>query len=318
MKSKKNSFPICWLFLYWLLLHAPREALAQSTMFGNSPTAIEINGITLHYVEAGKGSPVVFVHGSFGDYRTWHYQMEPFAKHYRAISYSRRYYFPNNPPTSSSTPSSRLDVEDLVAFIQELDAGPVHLIGQSSGAYIAMIVAIKHPDLIKDLVLGEPPVWELTAEDSLGLVLMKKAMTETFAPAVKAFRKNQDRKAARIFLDGVVGENHFMESLPPADRKIMSDEIATEKSIFLSDGDVQYQQPFTEADIRNIAVPVLLVSGANTPLWLSHLTDRLEECLQNKERVVLANTSHGLAFTSPEAFNKAVLQFIDGQEKESK
>jgi non-heme chloroperoxidase len=49
------------------------------------------HGITLHYVEAGKGTPVIFVHGLLSDEGYWADQLGPFAEHYRAIAYSRRY-----------------------------------------------------------------------------------------------------------------------------------------------------------------------------------------------------------------------------------
>ena len=48
-------------------------------------------GIELHYVENGRGTPVIFVHGSLSDYTYWQGQMEPFASYYRALAYSRRY-----------------------------------------------------------------------------------------------------------------------------------------------------------------------------------------------------------------------------------
>ena len=314
MKNNKNSRKFHPVFLSMMLMLIQQIAFGQSSLNKLAVKEIVVNGATLHYVEEGTGTPVVFVHGSFGDYRTWHYQMEPFARHYKTIAYSRRYYYPNEPATASSKHSGKSNVEDLAALIKRLHAGPVHLVGHSSGAYIALVVALKYPGLVKDLVLGEPPIWELITDDSVGRTLMKKAMTETFTPAVEAFRKNEDQKAASLFLDGVIGKNHFIQSLPPVDRKIMLEEIATEKSIFLSEGDPEYQQPFTEADIRKMTTPVLLVSGADTPRWLSHLTDRLAIVLQNDERVVLPNTSHGLEFTNPDAFNKAVLKFMDTQE----
>jgi hypothetical protein len=46
------------------------------------------NGITLHYMEAGTGTPVIFVHGSLSDGGYWADQLGPFAQHYHAIAYS--------------------------------------------------------------------------------------------------------------------------------------------------------------------------------------------------------------------------------------
>jgi hypothetical protein len=49
------------------------------------------DGVALHYVELGKGDPIIFVHGTTGDYSVWMEQLEAFAeKGYRAITYSRR------------------------------------------------------------------------------------------------------------------------------------------------------------------------------------------------------------------------------------
>src|SRR5260370_34755744 len=73
------------------------HSVAQSSVAGPIIQAVEIgNGITLHYVDQGKGVPVIFVHGSLSDGGYWADQVGEFAKHYRAISYSRRYNYPNS------------------------------------------------------------------------------------------------------------------------------------------------------------------------------------------------------------------------------
>src|SRR5688572_31012941 len=47
--------------------------------------SIFINNDSLHYIEIGKGEPVIFIHGTLGDYRTWGFQIDTFAKNYRVI-----------------------------------------------------------------------------------------------------------------------------------------------------------------------------------------------------------------------------------------
>jgi non-heme chloroperoxidase len=62
----------------------------------NSLKNIEIGGRQLHYIEQGHGQPVIiFIHGGLDDYRCWQFQMDYFSKKYRAISYSRRFAYPN-------------------------------------------------------------------------------------------------------------------------------------------------------------------------------------------------------------------------------
>ena len=57
--------------------------------------SLEVNGVNLFYAEKGAGEPVVFVHGIPTDYRAWDSQLDSFSEHYRAMSYSRRYAYPN-------------------------------------------------------------------------------------------------------------------------------------------------------------------------------------------------------------------------------
>jgi pimeloyl-ACP methyl ester carboxylesterase len=47
--------------------------------------------------------------------------------------------------------------DDLLALLRKLDASPAHLVGNSSGAYIALVFAMQHPEAVRSLVLGEPP-----------------------------------------------------------------------------------------------------------------------------------------------------------------
>ena len=45
------------------------------------------DNVKLYYEEAGKGTPIIFVHEFAGDFRSWEPQMRPFSRRYRAVSY---------------------------------------------------------------------------------------------------------------------------------------------------------------------------------------------------------------------------------------
>jgi DNA-binding winged helix-turn-helix (wHTH) protein/tetratricopeptide (TPR) repeat protein len=53
---------------------------------------IKINEISVEYTDVGQGEPVVFVHGSVSDYRTWAHYLLPISENHRYISYSQRYF----------------------------------------------------------------------------------------------------------------------------------------------------------------------------------------------------------------------------------
>src|SRR5262245_54269126 len=82
------------------------------------------DGVELHYIERGKGVPVVFVHGTLGDYSVWESQLASFASTYHAFTYSRRYNYPNsNGPQPNH--SAVIEAADLAAFIKKLNLGQV-------------------------------------------------------------------------------------------------------------------------------------------------------------------------------------------------
>src|SRR5262249_22790902 len=75
----------------------------------------------------------------------------------RAIAYSRRLNYPNENKIQPNY-SAAVDAEDLAGMIKKLDLGKAHVDGHSYGAYAALILAVKHPELVHSLVLAEPPV----------------------------------------------------------------------------------------------------------------------------------------------------------------
>src|SRR5262247_568689 len=79
----------------------------------------EVNGYPMAYAERGAGVPIVLVHGTNGDYRSFAAQMEPLGARYHAISVSLRHYYPE-PWDGEGEFSARQHVEDVIAFITAL------------------------------------------------------------------------------------------------------------------------------------------------------------------------------------------------------
>src|SRR5438105_5032578 len=122
---------------------------------------MSINGTKLHYTLTGAGPPLVCVHGGLADWRTWRAQLESFAPHYRVLAYSRRGHYPNPWPAGYTACTPDLHAADLAALIRALDLGPVHLLANSYGGRVALALALAALDLVRTLVLGEPPAHSL-------------------------------------------------------------------------------------------------------------------------------------------------------------
>lgn len=122
---------------------------------------VQVDGTQLEYIERGKGEPVVLVHGTLGDYRSWQLQMGLYSETYRTISYSRRYHHPNQCQGDETDYSAALHADDLASLITGLGLDSAYVVGNSYGAYTALLLAARHPQRVRGLVLGDPPVFPL-------------------------------------------------------------------------------------------------------------------------------------------------------------
>jgi len=279
---------------------------------------VEVNGTSLEYVEEGTGQPVVFVHGSTGDLRMWSQQMDVFATSYRAIAVSCRHYHPNDEiPDGVDLPMPTL-VDDLAALLRELNWAPAHVVGQSSGAFVCLLLGAKHPDLLRTLVLAEPPVMPLLGlgdppkpHQLLGLLIRNPGtgvpvirFGMTIVPTERAFARGDDERGLRTFFRGVMGHQAFAE-LPTARWQQARENIKP----FKAQMRVGFP-PFGEEDARRVGTPTLLVTGERSAPVLHRLVDRLQQLMPRAQKMEIRNASHFMHEDRPQEFNERVLAFL--------
>ncbi len=133
------------------------------------------------------------VHGGLEDYRTWTPQLAPLsAVHYRAITYSQRYNFPNrNGSRTGADYSAQVDAGDLAMLIDKLHLGPVHLVGHSYGGLAALFFTTEHPELVRTLTLSEPPVLPWVKEQPGGAALVRDFFQRCWDPLGQAFARHK-------------------------------------------------------------------------------------------------------------------------------
>ncbi|MFI5133874.1 MAG: alpha/beta fold hydrolase [Chitinophagales bacterium] len=280
---------------------------------------ITINGSGFEYIEKGNGTPVVFVHGTINDYRIWKNQIERFAKQYRAISYSRRYHYPNPWKGDGSDYSLSLHAQDLAAFIKALNLDRVHLIGSSYGAYTSLITAINNPDMIKTLVLGEPPVLPLLVINPdnplqiLSLFIRDFSTAKKFMkfglkhlkPAQKALRNNQMEEAVELFASGALGNDGY-KNLPSEIKTTLMDNAPALKAELLG----KNFPPFPKEEASRLNIPVLLVYGEKSPKLFHSISNLLLKILPNSKKIIIPNASHLIHEGNPVVYNEKVLEFL--------
>ena len=126
---------------------------------------VDVDGIRTRYIEAGHGSlPVVFVHGgTIGDASSASSAddflplVEACAPTRRAISVDRLGHgYTDNPPLDDIE-GWTMDgsVKHFIRFLEVMNAGPYHLVGQSRGGYVVTRTTLERPDLVASLTIGD-------------------------------------------------------------------------------------------------------------------------------------------------------------------
>ena len=162
----------------------------------------QLGDTQLAYVEQGIGTPVLFVHGAGGDWRTFDPLRDVVAQSYRYISLSRRYHYPNTWNDAGQKYTIDQHAQDLAGFIAALTLPPVHLVGGSYGGRVAAWFALRHPKLLRSLTISEPGLVDADTPEARTAV----ARWHVDGTAMIAALRTGDLNAAtRRFFDGVLG-----------------------------------------------------------------------------------------------------------------
>jgi non-heme chloroperoxidase len=277
----------------------------------NNLKTIEINGRQLHYVEQGDGQPpVIFIHGGLDDYRCWQFQLDSFSSKYHAISYSRRFAYPNKWIGNVAKDNTIEDnAKDLAELIRKLDLAPAHLVGASYGAFIALNCVSKNPELAKTMVLNEPPIFEFLATSPIkeDVELLQRFIARVQRHSQDAFKREDFEKGVQIFMDTIMNMENFFENLPEEGKQYLLDNAKSLESELES----AMSTSFTIKDVKQITtIPTLQVKGELSPKLFLRIVDILSENMPNNtEQIVIPNVSHD-DFKSGNIFSSKVMEFF--------
>ena len=274
--------------------------LAQGT---DTVHVTRVPGTELAWVEQGSGTPVVFVHGSGADLRTWGNQMAPVAQaSFRAVAYSRRFHHPNPPPEPGAAYTAALHADDLAAFITSLHAGAVHLVASSYGGVIALLVARDRPLLVRSLLLTEPAMLSLLQP---GTPAAAQAVQLDTARGLLA--GGDPEAALHAFIDAIFGPGaHLM--IPASTREMLMDNLPElRREAAAPPGD----PAFGCDDAKRVTAPVLLITGGSSALFFKAIDERLAECLPSVEAVTVPGASHAVHAQQTARFNELLVGFLD-------
>lgn len=267
------------------------------------PHVITDDGVRLHWREAGRGAPILFVHEFGGDSRSWRPQVAHFARRHRCLVYDARGYPPSDVPADPAAYGQERAVADAVAVLDAAAVGAAHVVGNSMGGFCALHLGLRHPERASSLVVAgcgygaHPDV----AEDARAgfLALADRYRTEGAAAVAADYGNGPARQPLREKdPDGHAEHLRILAEHDPlgAELTLRGVQAARPSLYALRD------------ELAAVRVPTLLVVGDRDDEAID-ATVMLRRTVPGSRLAVLPNSGHLTNLEEPALFNGLVEAF---------
>ncbi|MGH8903001.1 MAG: alpha/beta fold hydrolase [Egibacteraceae bacterium] len=236
-------------------------------------TYVELEGVRTWYEEHGTGDPLVLLHPGLVDSRAFAPNLDRLAERFRTFTPERRGH--GHTPDVEGPISFELMAQDMIRFIELVVGGPARLVGCSDGAIVALLVALRRPDLVSRLVF----VAGVFHYDGW------------LPPAIDPNTEPPPFMAASYGEVSPDGIDHFA---------VVTDKLARMHLI---------EPALTAEDLGNVSCRTLVMLGDDDEVTLEHAV-ALYRALPNAELAVIPGTSHGLLAEKPELCNTMIVDFL--------
>ena len=268
------------------------------------PTA-KINGINIYYESHGAGFPLVFAYCIGGNTTQWEPQIPAFSESYRFIVWDPRGHANSESPPNVEQYSQEHFAQDLEGLLDHLGIQQAYVGGLSMGGGIATRFTILHPQRVAALLIFDsfsasgletPPEAHRIREE-----IIRLAETEGMAAVAEYCIKNNPNVSQTAAL-GKEQENRVRQmylSLDPAG---------------LAQSTRMISNAVLDASLlEGITVPTLVLAGQQDGALPA--CRFIHEKINGSQLVVIPDAGHLSNLDQPAAFNHAVLEFLDGQNK---
>ena len=253
-------------------------------------TTIKIAGIDLELFDAGKGPPLLWLHGAPG--------FSPKHEFVELVAARRRLIAPSHPGFGKSSLPDWLDSVDDIAHVylellERLDLKQIDVVGTSLGGWIAADVATKVPERVRKLVLVGPVGVKVGSSDRLDI------------PDIFAMPQADVNK--------LIYHDHERMAVDLA--KLSDDELTAmfrnRETLALLVWEPWMHNPKLKRRLHRAAMPALFVRGESDGLVSAEYLAAYAKLLPNARTLTIPAAGHAPQQEQPQALVKAVFEFLD-------
>jgi pimeloyl-ACP methyl ester carboxylesterase len=281
-----------------------------STSFAQAPQSkfADVNGVRLHYLVAGKGDPVVLLHGFAQTSHMWRPLIAKLSDKHTVIAPDLRGFGQSSTPDGGYTKKAM--AQDIHALVKSLKYDRIRLVGHDIGLMVAYAYAAQYPDEVDRIVLMEaflPGVGEWN-----NVFLLRDLWHfHFFGKTPLALVTGRERTYLEHFWNDFAAD--AMKSVPEADRKFYAKAYARpghmKAGMEVFRAFPQDAIEFAELAKTKLLMPMLVLSGEKA--GGTFLIEQGKMVATSVEGVLVPGRGHWLMEEAPDHVIPKLVEFID-------
>ena len=266
----------------------------------------QVNGTQIYWEINGEdGDPIVLVHGSWVDHQTWAPVVPTLARSFRVLTYDRRGHSRSERPPGQG--SVREDVADLAALLEHLEHSPAHIVGNSFGASIVLRLASERPELFRSLIVHEPPLFGLLADEPDAEAALG-AVQDRISAVVRLLTAGDSAGGARQFVETIAFGPGAWQELPEE----LRDTFVFNAPTWLDEVRDPEAMEIDLARLRGFPAPALLTMGEQSPPFFALVVGRVARALSHAITQTYPGAGHVPHMSHSAKYVCVVTEFIEG------
>jgi pimeloyl-ACP methyl ester carboxylesterase len=244
------------------------------------------DGVELYYEVHGEGPALLLTHGYSATSQMWRGQIEPLSKNHTLIVWDMRGHGQSDYPDDPGAYSEAATVADMAALLDAAGAETAIVGGLSLGGYMSLAFHLAHPERVRALVIIDTGPGYRKDEP-------REAWNQTALRTAARYESEGLGRLAAGSVEMRTSTHRSADGLALAARGML-----TQKDARVIDS------------LPAVAVPSLVVVGANDTPFLA-ASDYMAAKIPGARKAVIADAGHAANIDQPEAFNAAILAFLE-------